>query len=210
MAFKIDRNDLLLAIRELNGLEVVPKLYTKDIENFELLILFLERIESIPEESPQEEALTNSIIKYYNKMARKVEAMDRAAVVAVTENDAEKPKKKPEQVQAVEDFVNKETHIPTKTKMTQITDIMFNCEDDATKDVFGFKLDKKNHQIVKRLVNGKSEGFVIKKEIAADKSEIKAAIDFIVRKHGDNVDIKKSKADDGKIYYKFFAKKGYF
>lgn len=207
MSISIDRSELVSVIKELNSAELADNIKTKGVEDFPLLIAFLEGVESIPEGSPEEENIPQTVIKYYNKMARKVEKMNSQSIMDFIEKEPEVKKETSKEVKDVVDYVEKKEKVPTKSKLRQITDIMETVDDSSTKDIFNLKVDGKYHNILKRLVRGKSEGFLIKKDIA-DKSEIKAAIEKAKNKNPDLVVTKEH--IDGKFYYKFFGEKSFW
>lgn len=207
MSISIERTELITAIKELNGTGFIEKIKTKDVEEFPLLISFLEAVESIPEDSPEEDEIPQSVIKYYNRMARKVEKMNSQAILDFIEKEPEPKKESSKEVTEVVDFIEKKEKVKTKSKLRQIEDIMETRPDGASKDIFGLKVDGPKHAIIKRLVRGKSEGFLVKKDIA-DKISIKAAIDFIKKKNPGLVVTKEH--IDGKFYYKFFGEKEFW
>ena len=139
MGLEVSRNELLSIVKEFNALNITEKIYTKDVDDVELLLIFLEAIECIQEGSEEEDMLSQKLIKYYNRMAKQVEALDQKAVVKASE-ELPHIEKKSNQVKTVEDFMEKLTAIPTKTKMVQITDIMDKIEEGSPKNVFGMKV----------------------------------------------------------------------
>lgn len=207
MDISIERKELVSTIKELNSLDVVPKIKTKDIPELPLLMTFLESIESIDEDSEEEGQLTKGIIKYYNKMARKVEKMDSQAILDFVNTQPKKSEKPAEEVQELMDYVEHKEEVPTKTKLKQITDIMETVPEGHNKNIFNMNISSNMHQILKRLVAGKSEGFLVKKDIA-DKVEIAAAIKQAKKKNPDLVVNKEF--IDGKFIYKFFGEKSFW
>lgn len=207
MSVSIDRSELVCAVKELNGTGLVPKIKTKNLLEFPLLIAFLEAIESIPEGGPEEDEIPQSVVKYYNRMARKVEAMNSQSIMEFIEKDSATKKKTSKEVEEVIDFVEKKEEVKTKTKLKQIIDVLDGVSDISTKDIFGLKITGKHHPIIKRLAKGKSEGFLVKKDIA-DKTSIKAAIDMVKKKNPDIVVTKEF--IDGKFIYKFFGEKSFW
>ena len=207
MDISIERKELVSTIKELNSLDVVPKIKTKDIPELPLLMTFLESIESIDEDSEEEGQLTKGIIKYYNKMARKVEKMDSQAILDFVNTQPKKVEKPAEEVQELMDYVEHKEEVPTKTKLKQITDIMETVPEGHNKNIFNMNISSNMHQILKRLVAGKSEGFLVKKDIA-DKVEIAAAIKQAKKKNPDLVVNKEF--IDGKFIYKFFGEKSFW
>lgn len=207
MDISIERKELVSTIKELNSLDVVPKIKTKDIPELPLLMTFLESIESIDEDSEEEGQLTKGIIKYYNKMARKVEKMDSQAILDFVNTQPKKAEKPAEEVQELMDYVEHKEEVPTKTKLKQITDIMETVPEGHNKNIFNMNISSNMHQILKRLVAGKSEGFLVKKDIA-DKVEIAAAIKQAKKKNPDLVVNKEF--IDGKFIYKFFGEKSFW
>ena len=133
--------------------------------------------------------------------------MNSQSIMDFIEKEPEVKKETSKEVKDVVDYVEKKEKVPTKSKLRQITDIMETVDDSSTKDIFNLKVDGKYHNILKRLVRGKSEGFLIKKDIA-DKSEIKAAIEKAKDKNPDLVVTKEH--IDGKFYYKFFGEKSFW
>ena len=81
MGLNVPRNELLAIVKEFNALEITEKIYTKGVEEVELLLIFLEAIECIQEGSEEEDMLSQTLIKYYNKMANQVEDLDQKAIV---------------------------------------------------------------------------------------------------------------------------------
>ena len=209
MGLEVSRNELLSVIKEFNALNIADKIYTKDVEDVELLLIFLEAIECIQEGSEEEDMLSQKIIKYYNRMAKQVEALDQKAVVKASE-ELPRIEKKSNQVKTVEDFMEKLTDIPTKTKMVQITDIMDKMEEDSPKNVFGMKVKGRVHRIIKPLLSGKSESFLIKKNFVEDVEEIHSAISELKKKMKDNLEVTIAQDNNGKVYHKFFVTKGYY
>ena len=209
MGLSVPRNELLAIIKEFNTLEITEKIYTKGVEEVELLLIFLEAIECIQEGSEEEDMLSQKLIKYYNKMAKQVEALDQKAVVKATE-ELPSIEKKSKQVKAVEDFVEKVTEVPTKTKMVQITDIMDKMDEDSAKNVFGMKVKGRVHRIIKPLLSGKSESFLIKKNYVEDVHEIETAIMELKKKMKDNLEVTVAQDDNGKVYHKFFVTREYY
>ena len=209
MTITIDRKELVATIKELNTLEITPKLFTKNVEDFELLIKFLENVESIPEGSKEEDALTQDIIKFYNKMAKKVEQMDSAAVLETVANDDVIKTEKPSPVKKLEDFVEKKTNVPTKTKLIEITDIMQIVGEDSVRDVFGNKATSKNSKILKILVSGKSESFLVKKGIVDDKDTTRVVIKDMKKKLNGHLEVTTTEDENGRIRHKFFITKEY-
>lgn len=207
MSISIDRSELVSIVKELNSSELTENIKTKGVEDFPLLIAFLEGVESIPEGSPEEENIPQSVIKYYNKMARKVEKMNSQSIMDYIEKEPEVRKEASKEVTKVTDFVEKKEKVKTKSNLRQITDIMETVPESSTKDILKLKVGGKNHNILKRLIRGKSEGFLIKKDIA-DKSEIKSAIEKAKEKNPDLVVTKEH--IDGKFYYKFFGEKSFW
>lgn len=207
MSISIDRSELVSVIKEFNETGMADKIKTKNVLEFPLLITFLEAVESVPEGSPEEEEIPQSVIKYYNKMARKIEKMNSQSIMEFIEKEPEKKKESSKEVKEVVDFIEKKEDVPTKSKLKQITDIMETVAENSSKDILKLKVGGKNHNILKRLIAGKSEGFVVKKDIA-DKTEIKAAIDKAKEKNPDLVVTKES--IDGKFYYKFFGEKSFW
>ncbi len=207
MSISIDRSELVSAIKEFNATGMSEKIRTKDVEEFPLLIAFLESVENIPEDSPEEDNIPQGVIKYYNKMARKVEKMNSQSIMDYIEKEPTAKKKASKEVEDVVDFIEKKEKVETKSKLRQITDIMEGISEASTKDIFKLKVGGKYHNILKRLVNGKSEGFLIKKDIA-DKTGIKEAINKAKEKNPDLVVTKEH--IDGKFYYKFFGEKSFW
>ena len=207
MSISIDRTELVTAVKELNATGFIEKIKTKNMEEFPLLIAFLESVESIPEDSPEEDEIPQSVIKYYNRMARKVEKMNSQAILDFIEKEPEPKKKASKEVTEVVDFIEKKEEVKTKSKLRKIEDVMETRPEGASKDIFGLKVDGPKHAIIKRLVRGKSEGFLVKKDIA-DKAEIKSAIEFIKKKNPGLV-VTKEKVD-GKFYYRFFGEKEFW
>ena len=204
---EINRKELLAAVKELNASGITEKIKTKDLLEFPLLIMFLEAVESVPEGRPKEEDIPPAVIKYYNKMARKVEKMNNQAIMEYIENGVPIPEDTSEEINDVVDFVEREENVPTVTALKQITDIMETVLEEDKKDIFGLQISGKYHPVVKKLVNGKSEGFLIKKDIA-DKAFIKACIDMVKKKNPDVVVTKE--CVNGKFYYKFFGEKPFW
>ena len=209
MSITIDRKELVAIIKELNLLEVTPKLFTKNVEDFELLIKFLETIESIPEGSKEEDALSQEIIKFYNRMAKKVEQMDSAAILETVANDDAIKTEKPKPVKDIEDFVEKKKDIPTKTKMIEITDIMQIVGEDSVRDVFGNKTTTKISKILKILISGKSESYLVKKGIVDDKNTVMTAIKDVRVKMKGHLEITTTEDENGRVRHKFFITKEY-
>lgn len=207
MSISIKRDELVAAVKEMNGTGLVPKIKTKNLLEFPLLIAFLEAVESVPEGGPEEDDIPQAVVKYYNRMARKVEAMNSKAIMDFVEKEPVATAKTSKEVNKVIDFVEKKEEVPTKTKLKQITDVMENIHPESKKDIFGLKVSGKHHPIIRRLAKGKSEGFLVKKDIA-DKSEIKAAVDMVKDKNPDVVVTKEF--IDGKFYYKFFGEKSFW
>ena len=207
MSISIDRSELVSAVKELNATGFVEKIKTKNMEEFPLLIAFLESVESIPEDSPEEDEIPQSVIKFYNRMARKVEKMNSQAILDFIENEPEPKKEASKEVTKVVDFIEKKEKVKTKSKLRQIEDALETRPEGSSKDIFGLKVDGPKHAIIKRLVRGKSEGFLVKKDIA-DKVTIKAAIDYVKKKNPGLVVTKEHV--DGKFYYKFFGEKEFW
>ena len=153
--------------------------------------------------------LSQRLIKYYNKMAKQVEALDQKAVVKASE-ELPSIEKKSKQVQTVEHFIEKLEDIPTKTKMVQITDIMDKMDEDSSKNVFGMKVKGRVHRIIKPLLSGKSESFLIKKNYVEDVEEIYQAISELKKKMKDNLEVTVAQDNNGKVYHKFFVTKEYY
>ena len=209
MSIAIDRKELVSVIKELNSMEITPKLFTKNVEDFELLIKFLEKVESIPEGSKEEESLSQTIIKFYNRMAKKVEQMDSAAVLETVANDDVMKKEKPKPVKDLEEFVEKKKDVPTKTKMIEITDILQFVGEDSKKDVFGNKVTTKNSKIMKILISGKSESFLVKKGIVEDKGTVQTAITDMKQKMKGHLEVTTTEDENGRVRHKFFVTKEY-
>ena len=209
MSIAIDRKELVSVIKELNSMEITPKLFTKNVEDFELLIKFLETVESIPEGSKEEESLSQTIIKFYNRMAKKVEQMDSAAVLETVANDDVMKKEKPKPVKDLEEFVEKKKDVPTKTKMIEITDILQFVGEDSKKDVFGNKVTTKNSKIMKILISGKSESFLVKKGIVEDKGTVQTAITDMKQKMKGHLEVTTTEDENGRVRHKFFVTKEY-
>lgn len=209
MSITIDRKELVSVIKELNSMEITPKLFTKNVEDFELLIKFLETVESIPEGSKEEESLSQTIIKFYNRMAKKVEQMDSAAVLETVANDDVLKKEKPKPVKDLEEFVGKKKDVPTKTKMIEITDILQFVGKDSNKDVFGNKVTTKNSKIMKILISGKSESFLVKKGIVEDKGTVQTAIVDMKQKMKGHLEVTTTEDENGRVRHKFFVTKEY-
>ena len=209
MSITIDRKELVSVIKELNSMEITPKLFTKNVEDFELLIKFLETVESIPEGSKEEESLSQTIIKFYNRMAKKVEQMDSAAVLETVANDDAMKKGKPQPVKDLEEFVEKKKDVPTKTKMIEITDILQFVGEDSKKDVFGNKVTTKNSKIMKILISGKSESFLVKKGIVEDKGTVQTAITDMKQKMKGHLEVTTTEDENGRVRHKFFVTKEY-
>lgn len=207
MNIKIDRTELVSTTKEINATGLVDKVKTKDVPDFQLLIAFLEAVESIPEGSPDEAEIPQSVIKYYNKMARKIEKLNSQAILEFIENETAPKKETSPEVKEVTNFLKGKPKEPTKTKLKQVTDVLYNIPDASTKDIFGLKIGGKRHEIIRRLVAGKSEGFLVKKDIA-DKSEITSSIDFVKKKNPGIVVTKEH--IDGKFFYKFFGEKEFW
>ena len=209
MGLNVPRSELLAIIKEFNALKITEKIYTKDVEEVELLLIFLEAIECIQEGSEEEDMLSQGIIKYYNKMAKQVEALDQKAVVKASE-ELPSIEKKSKQVQSVEHFIEKLEDIPTKTKMVQITDIMDKMDEDSPKNVFGMKVKGRVHRIIKPLLSGKSESFLIKKNYVEGVEEIYQAVSELKKKMKDNLEVTVAQDNNGRVYHKFFVTKEYY
>ena len=209
MTITIDRKELVAIIKELNLLEVAPKLFTKNVEDFELLIKFLETVESIPEGSKEEDALSQEIIKFYNRMAKKVEQMDSAAILETVANDDAIKTEKPKSVKDLEDFVEKKKDVPTKTKMIEITDIMQFVGEDSIRDVFGNKATTKNSKMLKILISGKSESYLVKKGIVDDKNTVMVVLKDMRVKLKGHLEITTTEDENGRVRHKFFVTKEY-
>jgi hypothetical protein len=207
MSISINRQELISAIKELNSSGITEKIKTKDLLEFPLLIMFLEAVESVPEGSPEEEDIPQSVIKYYNRMARKVEKMNSQSIMDYIESGTKIPEKTSKEITDIVDFVEKKEEVTTKSKLKQITDIMETVIDGSKKDIFGLNISGSYHPILEKLVKGKSEGFLVKKDIA-DKNEIKTAIDKAKKKNPGLVVTKE--CIDGKFFYKFYGEKSFW
>jgi len=210
MDILIDRKNLVSVIKELNGLQIVSKIKTKEVEDNDLLIQFLESIESIEEGSSKEKMLTATIIKYYNEMARVVENIDNQSVLEFTQNKITQEREKPEkEIQKIVDFVTAKEEIKTKTDgLVKITDIMGGAGPEAVRDIFKFKITSKAHKILKLLLAGKRESYIVRKDIA-DKAEVSETLKRVKEKNKGLVIAKEEIVDgknrDGSFRYNFFG-----
>ena len=206
MPKNIVRAEVLKHIKVLWEANLIEKFKTKELEDADLLEKFMLCVEDIPEDSPEERAIPVPTARFYNRMAREYEREAEVAVQSFVESDGDSGEPN-EQVQEVIDHIDQKKPTKTKSALTQITDIMTGLPEDSKKDIFGYKVTSKEHAFLKRLVAGKSEGFIVKKDYA-DKSEIKAAVKHIQAKFPD-VNITKE-SDGDKFFYRFYARKSFF
>ena len=199
----VTRSDLVSAIKDFNATGLTKKIKTKKFEDsYELLIHFLETIEALPNDADVEEQVPQSVVKYYNRMARRIEEASLKAIIDSVENgEPEESSDAKGAEKEITDFLVGKNKQETVSKLSKITDLMEGYIEGEKTDLFGLRLGSKDHNIARRLVAGKSEGFMIKKDICT-RTELKALIKKIKDKNP-NVTVTKFFKND-KFFYEFF------
>lgn len=176
-----DRNELVSHIKYLKDNGVISTAKTKGKETSELVMFFLESVETIEEGSEIEKKIVfenQSLVLMYNSLAAKVE---RNSVEQMTENfknNLQKTKEVPKDVQIVNAYGSGKLIEKEKIKKKKVTLKEFTESIHKGRNMFGMKIKSEYHKVAKLMIEKKSKG-EIKKILGTDNATIKECLRVI-------------------------------
>jgi len=193
-----DREELVSCIKYLKSKGIIDKSNTKKLDMYDLVMFFLESVETIVPKSDMERLIlmdNQPLVKLYNKLAEKIEKDD---VQFMTENLLinSQEKKVPNEVQVVENFSSgkliQKDNDGNKITYKEFKDYVF-----KKRNLLGIKInDPIAHDICKWAVKGKTRGF-IKEKLGVKNTDIKNTIQLIDRT---KIEVITEGVKDDKVY----------
>lgn len=176
-----DRNELISHLKYLKDIGVISSVKTKGKETHDLVMSFLESVETIEKGSEVERKVVfenQSLVIMYNSLAAKVEKYDIERMTENFRNSLEKTKEIPKDVQIVNSYgsgtlIQKEKIKKRKVKLEEFSEYIY-----KNRDMFNFKLKSQNHKIVKLMIEKNNKGN-IKKILGITNKEISECIKMI-------------------------------
>ena len=176
-----DRNELISHLKYLKDIGVIPSVKSKGKETYELVMNFLESVETIEKDSEVERKVVfenQSLVIMDNTLASKVEKHDIERMTENFKTNLDKTKNVPDDVQVVNAYgsgtlIEKEKIKKRKVKLEEFAENIH-----KNRDMFKFKLKSENHKIVKLMLEKKCKGD-IKKILGVDNKTISECVKAI-------------------------------
>ena len=176
-----DRNELVSHLKYLKDVGVISSVKTKGKETFELVMFFLESVESIEQESEIEKKIifeNQSLVLMYNTLASKIEKNDIEKMTEHFKTSLKTTKEVPKDVQIINSYAKGELIEKQKTKKKKVTLEEFTEFVQKKRDMFGFKIKSFQHKIIQFMLEKKNKG-EIKKILEIDNKTIRETLELI-------------------------------
>ena len=176
-----DRNELVSHLKYLKDIGVISSVKTKGKETYELVMLFLESVESIEQESEVEKKIVfenQSLVLMYNNLAAKIEKNDIEKMTEHFKTSLKNTKEVPKDVQVVNAYGKGELIEKQKIKKKKVTLEEFTEYVQKKRDMFGFKIKSYQHKMIQFMLEKKNRG-EIKKIMEVDNKTISSTLALI-------------------------------
>lgn len=176
-----DRNELISHLKYLKDIGVISSVKTKGKETYELVMLFLESVESIEQESEVEKKIVfenQSLVLMYNNLAAKIEKNDIEKMTEHFKTSLKNTKEVPKDVQVVNAYGKGELIEKQKIKKKKVTLEEFTEYVQKKRDMFGFKIKSYQHKMIQFMLEKKNRG-EIKKIMEVDNKTISQTLEMI-------------------------------